>query len=130
MAGRLDKKYVVDSSFVLAFLLPSEKSKHVDEIFTRYKEGEIKLISSHLLPFEVGNGLKTALLRKRLRVKEVKILLRAFLDLEIELEEIDTEETFKLALSQNLTMYDAAYLFLATAKRIPLLTLDTDLKKN
>ena len=124
-----DKKYIVDSSFVLAFFLPSEKSKQVDEIFTQYKDGKIKLISSYLLPFEVGNGLKTAVIRKRLGAKEAKILISAFLDLGIELEEINTEETFKLALVKNLTMYAAAYLFLAKAKHLPLLTLDPDLKK-
>ena len=63
--------------------------------------------------------------------------MREFLDLALQLPiSVDTETaqkamtaTFLLAQEQNLSVYDAAYLELALRNKVPLATLDVDLRK-
>lgn len=129
MAARIKgETFVVDASFVLAYLLPDERAKKVDVVFERYAKGEIKLISSQLLLFEVLNGLRSAVLQKRLEQKRALILAKAFLDLEIKVEEENFEAVFKLALKRKVTVYDAGYLWLALKKKVKLLSLDRSLR--
>lgn len=121
--------YAIDASYVLAFLLPDEKTASSDDLFARYSRGECKLIAPQLLPFEVLNGLKSALSRKRLKRETAEQLARGFFDLQIPLHDIDFESAFQIAQQHNLSLYDAAYIQLARATRAPLLTLDTRLQK-
>lgn len=127
MEGSTNNLFVIDASFVLTFLL-KENNNESNEIMRQYKEREIRLISSYLLTFEVCNTLKTAVLKKRMNKSQAQELLEAFLELDIAEEKIDYIKTMQLALSKNLTFYDASYVFLAKKYKIPLLTLDTKLK--
>jgi len=121
--------YVVDASFVLAFLLPDEKTAHTDDIFARYSRGECKLIAPQLLPFETFNGLESAIVRKRLAHETAMRLARDFLNLRIPLQDTDFEGAFTIARAEKLSVYDAAYIQLARASRAPLLTMDARLRK-
>lgn len=121
--------YILDASFMLAFLLPDEYIKEVEIIFQKYKVGEINFISPHLLPFEVVNGLKYALRSKRIDLKTATNLISDFLIYQFIFQRVEMEEVLKLSLDQNLTVYDASYLYLAKTLSAPLLTLDNDLKK-
>jgi len=112
-----ESEFVVDASFVLAYLLPDEKAGLTDEFFGRYANGEIKLVSCPLLPFEVLNGLRAAVLKKRLGAEVAEKLGQAFLALEIELEPIDFADCFTLALNKKLSVYDASYLLLGQEKK-------------
>lgn len=122
--------YTADASFVLAFLLPDEKKKSIDEYFKRFIEGKISLMSSAILPFEVLNGLKTAVLQKRLDEKTALVLAKAFLNLEIETKEVDFTNCLKIACKQNITVYDASYVYLSQAAKAPLLSLDKKLSRS
>ncbi|MBM3209521.1 type II toxin-antitoxin system VapC family toxin [Candidatus Shapirobacteria bacterium] len=122
-------QFVVDASFVLAYLLPDEESASVDKVFRRYAAGEVNLSSSELLPFEVLNGLRTAVLQKRVDERIARKLEQAFLALEINLEPTDFGKCFALALKKNLTLYDASYLLLSQEKKTKLLTIDKNLQK-
>lgn len=128
MDAKSKKGLVVDSSFVLAFLLPDERSAAVDDIFESFAAGKISLYSAELLPYEVLNGLKSAVLRKRLTSETAARLGHDFLDLPFILEKIDGRRCWELAWREKLTIYDAAYLTVARSPRRPLLSLDTDLK--
>lgn len=119
--------YAVDASFVLAFILPDERSDFVDGFFKLYKESKARFISTGLLPFEVLNGLKTAVIRKRLSIEQALTLAGSFLDLEIQLFEIDFGQVLQLSIKKNLTIYDASYVFLALVNGVSLLTLDNNL---
>ncbi|KKR32021.1 MAG: hypothetical protein UT63_C0054G0008 [Candidatus Gottesmanbacteria bacterium GW2011_GWC2_39_8] len=127
MAENIDS-FVIDASFILAFLLPDEKTSKVDKIFSEYKDGKIKLLSTELLPFEVLNGLKSALLRKRIKRKEALVLVNAFVNLDITLEKIDIVEVFDIR-AKKLSFYDASYLYLSKINRFKLLSLDKYLIK-
>lgn len=130
MAGNIDfPAFVVDASFVLAALFPDERSEKVDAVFARFQKGEINFYSTDLLPFEVLNSLRSAVVQKRLKSKQAETLTEAFLGLEIILEKVKEKEVFMLAVSKKLTVYDAGYLWLAREKKIPLLSLDKTLLK-
>lgn len=127
MAENTDRA-VVDASFVLSFLLPDEKVNLIDEVFDKFYSGEINLVAPILLSFEVFNGLHTAFLRKRIDQKTVQNLGEKFLSLDIDLYEADYLEISRLSLEENLSFYDASYLYLARYLGTPLMTLDNKLK--
>ncbi len=121
-------KYVLDSSFVLSFLLPDEHSARVDEYFDQYDLGMSMFLSSGVLSFEVMNGLLNAIKRKRIDQKKATILLKGFTNLRILYEPIDETTIFRLAREKSLTIYDASYLAIALKYKVPLLTFDKHLK--
>lgn len=129
MGEDISGKVVVDASFILAFLLPDERVDEVDEKFDLYEDGKIALISTKLLPFEILNGLRNSILRKRITKPVAPGLLSEFFKLKITFEEIEFKKMFLLSLKENLSIYDASYVFLARSKGIPLLTQDGRLKK-
>ncbi len=120
--------FVIDASSVISFLLPDETTEPITEIFQKYKSGEIRLISTILLPFEVLNSLKVALLRKRLNSNLIDEIAKTYIDLKIPLKEINYLYALNLAIKTNLSYYDAAYLQLSEEMGLPLLTLDNKLK--
>jgi len=128
MPGESIKTVAVDASFILAYLLPDEKTPD-EKLFAQHNDGEIQSISTYLLPFEVLNSLKCAFKQKRISKFLANGLSRKFFELEIELLPVEFAEVFKLAEKKNLTVYDAGYLWLAKNKKIKLQTLDKQLKK-
>lgn len=121
--------FVVDTSFVLAYLLPDEKERNVEEIFSKFEENKIDLISPHLLVYETINGLRSAVLQKRQTEKTAELLLDSFLNMGILFEKVNEKEVLRLALKKSITAYDASYVWLAKSQNIKLLTLDEKLGK-
>lgn len=128
MAAKSEKTFVVDGSFVLAFLLPDERAAVVDAVFEKFAQGQLSLVSPELLPYEVLNGLKTAVLRKRIASPLATQLARQFLALPLTLEKMDGRRCWQTAYQEKLTIYDAAYLTLARTHHGRLLSFDQDLK--
>ena len=120
--------FVVDTSFVLAYLLPDEKERVVEEMFSKFGENKISFVSPNLLLFETINGLRSAVVQKRLSPKEAELLLDSFLDIGILFEKVDEKQVLDLALNKSITAYDASYVWLAKSKKIKLLTLDERLE--
>lgn len=128
MAGNIDT-FVVDASFILASLLPDEKSPESDEVVRRYLKREIQIVSSPIFNLEILNSLKAAKLSKRISSQGCLDFARQFLKLKIICEDIDVFQTFLLALETDLTLYDASYVWLARSKNVPLLSLDRRMVK-
>lgn len=126
MVGNI-KSYVVDASFVLSFLLREEDL--VQEFFRDYINGKNKFVSSDLLKYEVGNSLRSAVVRKKINPDTAEKIYKEFLSLQINEETPEILEVLKIALLKNLSFYDAAYLSLSLTKNLPLLTMDKELKK-
>ncbi len=124
-----NKFFVVDSSFILSYLLPDENLPQVEKIFSQYEEGSIEFISTEMLPFEVFNGLCSALNSKRISKRQLRDLGDRFIKLAIRSIEVDYLAVADLAVSKNLTFYDACYLYIENKRKIPLLTLDKALQK-
>lgn len=123
------KGYVIDSSFVLAKLFPDEINSSVEELFDKLKKQKVYLFAPFILSFEVLNGLVAGVLSKRVSVKIANELGKKFLELEIELVDINYLETLELAQKYALSFYDASYLWIAKKNNTSLLTLDKKLAK-
>ena len=123
MAAKI-KTFVVDASFVLSSLLPDEKSPEADKLLGRYVAGEIDLVSTNVFELEVFNGLRSAILQNRIAKRDALAIAERFLKLSISCEGIDPYRAFLIAQKENLSVYDASYVFLARSKNLPLLTLD------
>lgn len=128
MEEKSNKFYVIDASFILAYLLPDENIKNVQKIFDNYQERKIDLLSSALLPFEVTNAMYAATLSKRIGITLARELITEFLKLPILLEDINYEDVFDLSQKNKISVYDGSYLYLAQIKDLPLLTLDNRLE--
>ena len=120
--------FVVDTSFVLAYLLPDEKKRDVEEMFLKFEENKVVFIAPNLLAYEILNGLRTSVLQKRQSAKTAEQLLNAFLDIGISYEGVDEKEVLSLALGKSISAYDASYVWMAKNKKIKLLTLDERLR--
>ena len=68
----------MDTSFVLAYLLPDEKERSVDEMFAKFEENKICFIAPYLLAYETINGLRSAVVQKRQSSKAAELLLTLF----------------------------------------------------
>jgi predicted nucleic acid-binding protein len=121
---------VLDASVALAWCFEDEQTPAVMSLLDRV--AETGGTAPMLWPLEALNGLLAAERRRRLAA-EKRATLAAFLrDLPITLDG-DTAErawdaTARLAAQFQLTAYDAAYLELAQRRRLPLASLDQDLR--
>lgn len=115
-----NKRLVIDTSYVMSWLLPDEKSpKSVKE----------QLVAPDLLVYEVINALKTSVRRKRITDDIAQQLLHEFEGWNIQYFKIDNESVLDLAISEELSGYDASYLYLARKMKCELLTWDKKLGK-
>lgn len=128
--GESTKYYLVDASFVLSYLLPDEHNEEVSTLFLLFAQQKVRFLSSPLLPLEVLNTLKVAILRGRVTKAIAKELAAVFKSYEIRTLSIENySAVFELAIEKDITVYDASYLHLALVNNLPLLTLDDNLKK-
>lgn len=122
---------VIDASIAVAWCFKDEASPAIDLLYERIRdEGAIVPGLWHL---EVSNVLLQAAKRGRISVGDAMDRLDLFAELPITVDpETSTRawrETFALARTEGLTLYDASYLELAGRLRIDLLTKDFALAK-
>jgi Predicted nucleic acid-binding protein, contains PIN domain len=122
------KTYVIDSSFILAYLLPDEEIEKVQKLFDKYKLGGVNLLSTVLLPFEVVNGIHAATLSKRIDQEVAMQLIDEFLKLPILFEDVNFTSCFNISYDRKISVYDASYVLLSRIEGVLLLTLDKKLK--
>ena len=130
MAGSIDDVFVIDASVVLTTLMPDEGKKGEAKRFLDLigKLGNL-LLAPVVLDFEVGNGLRTAVLRGRLDKKGIWEIYGVYKDYGVILLELDGREVLRLAVDEKLSFYDAAYVVLARSRKAKLLTLDKKLAR-
>lgn len=128
MEESIKSLFVVDSSFVLAFLL-DEGNAEVESIFEKHAKHVVKFISTSLLKYEVANSLRTKVLREKISKSKALLLFESFYELDITEEEFDYLDVLKSAILNKLSFYDCSYLYLAKQLKLKLLTLDSALQK-
>jgi predicted nucleic acid-binding protein len=122
---------VLDSSVTLAWVYAEETNKAIREVFD--------LVSTQggfvpsLWRLEVANVLESGVRRGR---RDAAFLHDTLADLALLPITVDPETdrqawgaTLQLAIRHRLTLYDAAYLELAQRRRLPLATLDRELRQ-
>lgn len=123
--------FVLDNSVALAWCFEDEQTPTVMELLDRVSESGA--IAPMLWPLEALNGLFAAERRRRLDAAK-RATLAAFLKelpvrLDMETAGQAWEDTARLAERFRLTVYDASYLELAQRRRLPLASLDKELRK-
>lgn len=123
-------RFVLDASVVLSWCFPDEKSLLGHKISLMFAHGD-SAIAPSFWPLEVLNALLAGEKRKRISPALVQEFLSDLQTLPVELESVSAQAIFEkvqeLSRGFNLTAYDAAYLQLAQANRLPIATLDQDL---
>jgi predicted nucleic acid-binding protein len=123
--------FVPDASATLAWFFEDETSASTDALLTRLESGDTAVVPQHW-PLEVANALLMAMPRGRISKDKISRLFGDLLALPIRIDPATSDTTFNqiFACAENyrLTVYDAAYLELAMRERIPLATLDNDLR--
>lgn len=121
---------VLDSSVTLAWLYADEATSAVGEVFQLTKTSGAW--APALWRLEVGNVLQMGVRRGR---HDFAFLQAALADLsllpistDLETDKHAWRDILQLAHRHRLTLYDAAYLELAHRRRLPLATLDADLR--
>lgn len=122
--------FVLDNSVALAWCFSDEQTPAVMGLLDRV--AETGATAPLLWPLEALNGLLAAERRRRVS-PEQRVTLAAFLhDLPVTLDAHTAEQaweaTIRLGVHFKLTVYDAAYLELAQRRRLPLASLDQDLR--
>jgi len=117
-------KYVVDASVVVKwFSWFEEDNENSEKLLTSHVEGTSPLASSSLVLYEVSNAL-----RFNPNFDEDDLLKATISLLKLGLELVDFPEVFEsaiaLAFSQDITIYDAAYIAVSQTYHIPLITAD------
>ncbi len=117
-------KYVVDASVVVKWFSKFEEDiENSEKLLNSHVEGTSPLASSSLVLYEVCNAL-----RFNPNFDEDDLLKAATSLLKLGLELVDFSEIFEsaiaLAFSQDITIYDAAYIAVSQTYHIPLITAD------
>lgn len=121
---------VLDSSVTLSWFFADERTTATASILERVVEHGA--VVPAIWRLEVANALQSALRRGRVDAAFRDATLRDLGQLDI-VNDPDTSshawaETLQLADRFRLTLYDAAYLDLAQRRRLPLATLDRELR--
>jgi len=123
---------VVDASVSLAWALPDESSDYADAVLAVVERDGLRV--PELWAREIANGLAIAYLRKRITSADEQAFLAALSHLSIDVEESASALTVirdgtAAAMRYGLTAYDAAYVDLASRKKLTLATLDMAMHK-
>lgn len=123
-------KWVLDSSFALAWGLPDETSLQAQQFLEHLSEGDALWVPA-LWWYEISNALVVAQRRRRLSESDRFNLLDLYGELPLHTDTHLTSEIAGrlqgLAHEHELSAYDAAYLELAIRKSASLATLDRKL---
>ncbi len=123
--------FVLDNSVALAWCFEDEQTSAVMELLDR--TAETGASAPMLWPLEALNGLFAAERRRRIdaprRVRLAAFLRELPIRLDPDMADQVWEATAGLAERFRLTVYDAAYLELAQRRRLPLASLDKELRR-
>ena len=122
---------VLDTSVTLAWLYPAEVTPAIDALFERViTHGAVV---PALWQIEIANSLTASLRRGKISRKERDAALKNLSNLNIYAENESSRrawsDTLALADRHNLTVHDGVYLELAMRLKLPLATLDRDLRR-
>lgn len=124
--------FVLDVSVSAAWLLPDEATPKTRQLFARLRAQAVDVHAPELWLWESGNVIANAVKRSRMTADDA-MLTWSVLDAartRIELASLEPPQVracLMLAIEDALSIYDAAYLWLAMSLRLPLMTLDRKL---
>ena len=125
----MSANFVIDNSGVMSWAFQDEANPFADAVLE--KLSETSAIVPSVWPLEVVNVLLVAERRKRLKqadsVRFITLLSQLPIFVEREWPDNRMEELLAVGRANDLSSYDASYLYLAMRKGIPLATSDQKL---
>ena len=121
------KTIVVDASIILRFLLENHPPivEVVSTLLRDAKKKKVVLLSTTLLPLEVGNGLRFTLKDQPLADEMFEKFQKLPIEI-IALTPIQIRKSFSLSYVCGTTVYDTSYHVLAIARTATYLTADEE----
>ena len=123
--------FVLDNSLAMAWCFKDERTAATAALLNQVTV--TGAVAPWLWPLEAANALLTAERRGRISMMDRRTVLELLHDLPIMLDTDGLSQvwtaTIRLAEQFRLTIYDAVYLEAAERRRLPLATLDNDLRE-
>jgi len=123
---------VVDASVALAWCFGDEATPWTKALLERAQRGDQVVVPAHW-SLEISNSLLFAVRRKRIPPERPALFLKDLTLMRIApepaLNSVQCGNVLDLSAKHGLTVYDGAYLELVRRRRLPLATLDIDLRK-
>jgi predicted nucleic acid-binding protein len=124
------REFVLDASFALCWCFDDEATPQTESTLTSLENQEAIAWVPAIWRYEMLNGLGKGVTRSRLTRDKALLFWQEIQALPIRVVDIAVDETLlELALKHNLAVYDASYLSLAQARRLPLATVDGKLQQ-
>ena len=118
-------RVVLDASVIAKLFSPEEERHHeqAEQMLDALDRGELSLLGPELVMLEV---LNVAARKWSFEEPELIVLAQAMRDLDIDLHEVELDRVAAWA-GAGLSAYDAAYVAVAEAERVPLVTDDAQI---
>jgi predicted nucleic acid-binding protein len=126
--------FVLDASVTASWLLPDEHTEDSKRVYAMLRASTVDAHAPQLWLWECGNIVANSVKRQRVVAADA-MLLWSVLDAvrtRVELADLapaQVRASLVLALDHRLSIYDAAYLWLAMSLKLPLLTHDSQLAR-
>ena len=123
----MSKAVVVDGSVAAAWFLPDERSEDSERLLRMVVRRELRAVVPELWHYEVLNALRTAVLRGRMTASQASLGAEEVRGLPVETVSAQSQGhagILSAAIDLGLSAYDAAYLDLAMARGVGLVTAD------
>jgi predicted nucleic acid-binding protein len=120
-------KFVLDSSVIGKLFISEDYSDEAVEIIDRSHTGDIELLASELVVYEVGNIIYKNLLNRKSNGRKY---IEQFYNLNINLIPINQKmacDVIDLAVEKKITYYDSVHVNLARSHKTVLVTEDKEL---
>ena len=115
---------VIDASIASAWCFPDEQTDYTRAVFQAVSSSAVDTVAPRLWAYEIRNSVLMGIRRGRISKPDSEQFLVSLNELNVRLSEpASYDDVFSLAQTHGLTVYDAAYLDLATQERLPLASL-------
>lgn len=124
------KRYVVDASVAVKWLIPEEHSENAMRLLESWLEGGLELNAPGLLRLEATSALNKYVERGIIDAGKAREGFEILRQVALDYHEEDwqlIEEALKASLTTDLTIYDAVYFVLAKSLEATLITADKGL---
>lgn len=118
-------KIIADTSVLLAVVLDEPERTRMLELSMGNE-----LVAPEILPFEMANALTALAKRKAFGVQELMAVWDSLELIVVELRAVEIRSALDLALGLSIYAYDAYFLECALRLHMPILTLDSKMKRH
>ena len=120
---------VIDNSVIIKWFFEEDGYEQALALLLKATRGEIKLHAPILAKYEFTNVLKS----KKINDSDAKTFIRKFFEAKIIFHNIDsndTNEIYKISVQENISFYDASYLYISREVGFRFVTADEKLVNN